>query len=166
MSACPELETLFDELAAGGGPAVEHAKECAACAAVLEEHRQLEKDLFRLADPLPPPDFVQQVMERVANAPAPARIEWRSFGAILATAVAAGLGTLLVNVGVGGVGVRLATTLVSLRDFAVGLSRGLSVVWSTQSGPLTFAVVLTLFFSIVLLRRLTQNEPVRQRVSP
>src|SRR5258706_10475493 len=39
--------------------------------ALLEEHRQLEKDLLRLADPLPPPDFVHQVMQKVAAAPAP-----------------------------------------------------------------------------------------------
>src|SRR5687767_11154058 len=40
--------------------------------ALLEEHRQLEKDLLRLADPLPPPDFVNKVMLKVATAPAPA----------------------------------------------------------------------------------------------
>ena len=37
---------------------------------LLEEHRQLEKDLLRLADPLPPPDFLAKVMTRVAAAPA------------------------------------------------------------------------------------------------
>lgn len=69
---CPDLEVLFIELEAGHGPALEHAEGCPLCAAVLEEHRQLEKDLFRLADPLPPPDLVHQVMARVAASPAPA----------------------------------------------------------------------------------------------
>ena len=68
---CPDLEVLFIELEAGHGPALEHAEGCPLCAAVLEEHRQLEKDLFRLADPLPPPDLVHQVMARVAASPRP-----------------------------------------------------------------------------------------------
>ncbi|NVJ08278.1 hypothetical protein HUW63_23925, partial [Myxococcus sp. AM001] len=52
---CPDLEVLFTELEAGEGPALDHAAECDACAAVLEEHRLMEQDLYRLADPLPPP---------------------------------------------------------------------------------------------------------------
>lgn len=54
---CPDLEVLFTELEAGEGPALDHAAECAACAAVLEEHRLMEQDLYRLADPLPRPPW-------------------------------------------------------------------------------------------------------------
>src|SRR2546430_11594113 len=52
--SCPDLEQIFEELAEGKGPALEHARGCPLCAEILEEHRQLEKDLFRLADPMPP----------------------------------------------------------------------------------------------------------------
>ena len=47
---CPDLEVLFAELDAGEGLALDHAAECEACSAVLEEHRLMEQDLFRLAD--------------------------------------------------------------------------------------------------------------------
>ena len=57
-SQCPDLEVLFGEMAEGSGPALEHAGTCHLCQAVIEEHRQLEKDLYRLVDPLPPPSFV------------------------------------------------------------------------------------------------------------
>ena len=55
-----ELEALLAEL----------APTQAERTTLLEEHRQLEKDLLRLADPLPPPDFLANVMSRVAVAPA------------------------------------------------------------------------------------------------
>ena len=54
---CPELETLFVGIAEGDETVLAHAAECPACSALLEEDRQLEKDLFRIQDPLPPPDF-------------------------------------------------------------------------------------------------------------
>ena len=43
-----ELEAMLAEL----------APTEAERATLLEEHRQLEKDLLRLGDPLPPPDFL------------------------------------------------------------------------------------------------------------
>ena len=55
---------IFTELEAGEGPALEHAEHCPLCTAIIEEHRLLEKDLCRLADPLPPPDLVHKVMAR------------------------------------------------------------------------------------------------------
>ena len=55
-----ELELLLKEL----------APTDALRAQLLEEHRQLEKDLLRLADPMPPADFVHAVMAKVATAPA------------------------------------------------------------------------------------------------
>ena len=84
MNACPELETLLVGVAEHDADALAHIKTCPDCAFIAEQHRQLEKDLFRLADPMPPPDFVQSVMARVALEPAPTRVELRTGLSILA----------------------------------------------------------------------------------
>ena len=55
----PELNALLAELADS-----DEARD-----ELIEEHRQLEKDLLRLVDPLPPHDFVQSVMKKVAATP-------------------------------------------------------------------------------------------------
>jgi hypothetical protein len=86
--------------------------------ALLEEHRQLEKDLLRLADPLPPPDFVQAVMKRVASAPAPAPAKADIALASLITfgAFAAGVVAFFAHGGaVDGVGLSFASLLVLKR---------------------------------------------------
>ena len=84
MNACPELETLLVGVAEHDAEALAHLKTCPDCAFFAEQHRQLEKDLFRLADPMPPVDFVQSVMARVALEPAPTRVELRTGLSILA----------------------------------------------------------------------------------
>ena len=55
MNGCPELEALILAQSEHDPDALAHLRHCPACAALVEEHRQLEKDLFRLVDPLPPP---------------------------------------------------------------------------------------------------------------
>src|SRR6478672_7907016 len=75
---------------------------------LLEEHRQLEKDLLRLADPLPPPDFVHQVMRKVATAPAPAPAprDIALAALIMVSAVTAGVVAFASHgAGIGGFGV-------------------------------------------------------------
>src|SRR5271156_1517651 len=86
---CPDLETLLLAQVDGSGDCQEHVASCPQCAAVLEEHRQLEKDLFRLADPLPPADLVAKVMQRGAAEPLPLRSEIRVGVSILAATVMA-----------------------------------------------------------------------------
>jgi len=155
--ACPDLEQLLSEAAESRGPALEHAKTCAACAAVLEDHRQLEKDLYRLADPLPPPDFVHLVMAKVALAPAPARSEYLMGAAILVVSLGLGVASLFLGEGgLGAVGVSAARTLVELKEVIVGLGSGLSALWRTAAVPITVAATLTMFFSLFGLRRLAE----------
>lgn len=161
-SGCPDLEHLLDEAADVKGPALEHAKSCPACAAVLEEHRQLEKDLYRLADPLPPPDFVHLVMAKVASAPAPARSEFTMGAVILAVSLGLGVASLLFGEGgLGAAGVSAARTLVELKELIIGVGSGLSAAWRTAAVPITVAATLTMFVSLVGLRRLAE-----QKVSP
>ncbi len=58
MNGCPELEALVLAQSEHDPDALAHLRSCPDCAAQVEEHRQLEKDLFRLVDPLPPADLV------------------------------------------------------------------------------------------------------------
>ena len=100
MNACPELETLLIGAAERDADALAHLRTCPRCAALAEEHRQLEKDLFRLADPMPPLDFVQSVMARVALEPAPSRVELRTGFTILAvTLIAIATGMTMFTLG-------------------------------------------------------------------
>ena len=154
---CPDLEQLLAEAAESRGPALEHARSCPACAAALEEHRQLEKDLYRLADPLPPPDFVHLVMAKVAAAPAPARSEFTMGALILAVSLGLGVASLFFGEGgLGAVGVSAARTVVELKELVVGLGSGLSALWRTAAVPITIAATLTMLFSLFGLRRLAE----------
>src|SRR5262249_47484294 len=108
-TVCPDIEVLFTELEAGEGPALDHASDCPACQALMEDHRLLEKDLFRLSDPLPPPDLIPKVMSRVATEPIPLRRELWSGGFILLASMVVGLGLLISSdVALGRVGRGLA----------------------------------------------------------
>jgi hypothetical protein len=62
---CPDLLALLSADLAGAGPEIDHARSCAACGALLAEHRELGRALDRLRDPLPANDFVSTVMARV-----------------------------------------------------------------------------------------------------
>lgn len=154
-ASCPELDVLFADLAEGHGPALDHARACFACSAMLEEHRQLEKDLFRLADPLPPPDLVKNVMAAVRAQPAPVAREVRSALAIYAFALC-GLAATLVARGVGlaDVGASIAGAILWLRPVLLALASAASVLWRTAAPPLAIAALALALVSVFGLRRL------------
>jgi hypothetical protein len=152
---CPELEELFIALESGEGPALEHAGQCPLCTAIIEEHRLLEQDLDRLADPLPPPDLVHKVMVRVATEPTPVRRELVTGLSILAASLAAGLGLLLFSdAALSGAGTSLARLLVDGKAFFEA-----HALWSTAAGPVAALFSLVLFSSLFGLKRLAGNGP-------
>ena len=158
---CPELETLVLGVAGGDEKLQAHARSCPSCAAALEEHRQLEKDLFRLVDPLPPPDFTRMVMARVAAAPAPLGREVKAGGGILVVSLALFVG-FLVRGGTtwAGAGVGFARALLELRTVAVALGNGLTALWSTAAIPLvaiSYLVLATTLFGLKRLAGSTQS---------
>ncbi|MCI0574336.1 MAG: hypothetical protein L0Y66_26695 [Myxococcaceae bacterium] len=161
MSAqrCPELDELFDAVVAGSGDALEHALGCEACSAVLEEHRQMEKDLYRVVDPLPPPDFVQSVMTRVAEAPVPLRRELTAgFGILGGSAALAGLVLARDPQVLDRVGLAFARVLVDGQAFVPRLLSALVTVWDA-AGFVGIAACSTLLFgSLFGLKRLS-GEP-------
>jgi len=164
---CPDLETLLFDQAAGSGEALEHARTCSACSALLEEHRQLEKDLFRLADPLPPVDLVAQVMQRVAAEPAPLRAEIRVGLPILAaTMMAAVLSFVATRGPIGLLGASAARALVSWASTLSGLGNALHAAWSTTAVPLALSLSAVLLLSLVGLRRLAPPRTVEIEVIP
>lgn len=155
-SSCPDLEALFVGVAEGDETMLEHAAACSACAFLLEDHRQLEKDLFRIQDPLPPPDFTAMVMAKVAEAPVPVAAELKTGLAILF--VAAGL--FLTAVLAGGataadVGAGFARLVVELRALAVAATNGVEAIWTTAAGPAVAVSVLLILSSLLWFRRLT-----------
>jgi hypothetical protein len=157
---CPDLEVLFAELEAGEGPALDHAAECEACSAVLEEHRLMEQDLYRLADPLPPPHLVASVMARVAAEPVPQRRELWSGLAILFTSLLGGLGYLLMNdQALGRLGTGVASFVVEGRLFAEGVLSGAHALWSTAGLAVATSLALLLMTSLYGLKRLAGSVP-------
>jgi len=166
MSQCPDLEVLFQEVAEGKGPALDHAQSCPDCSAVLEEHRQLEKDLFRIQDPLPPSNFVSLVMAKVAKAPAPSNSELWSGLSILGTAIALAFALVVARgATVGQVGVAFAHGVLDLRSIAIGLVTGAGGVWKAAAFPLTATVAFMLLLSVAAMRKLAGAEATA-KVSP
>jgi hypothetical protein len=157
---CPDLEVLFTELEAGEGPALDHAAECAACSAVLEEHRLMEQDLYRLADPLPPPTLVANVMARVAAEPVPQRREVWSGVAILLTSLLGGLGYLLMNdQALGRLGTEVAAFMVEGPQFIQGLIKGAHALWATAGLAVASFLAFLLLTSLYGLKRLAGGVP-------
>ncbi|HSP80064.1 MAG TPA: hypothetical protein VLQ93_16155 [Myxococcaceae bacterium] len=157
---CPELEELFIALESGEGPALEHAGQCPLCTAIIEEHRLLEKDLYRLADPLPPPDLVHKVMARVAAEPTPARRELVTGLGILAASLVAGLGLLLFSdAALSGASTSLVRLVVDGKALFEALLSGADALWSTAAGPVAALLSLILFSSLFGLKRLAGNGP-------
>lgn len=160
MSAqnCPELEALFLGIEEGNPDTLAHARGCPDCAAILEEHRQLEKDLFRLVDPLPPADFTQKVMSKVASAPAPASAELKAGLSILVVSVSLFV-TFLFTGGrsVGDVGVGLAHALLRAQAVVVAVGSALQALWGTAALPVIVAALLVLASSLYGLRKLAGN---------
>lgn len=157
---CPDLEVLFTELEAGEGPALEHARDCPLCTAIIEEHRLLEKDLYRMADPLPPPDLVHKVMVRVAAEPPPLRRELWTGVSILAVSILAGLGVLLSSdAALSGAGTGLARFLVDGKACLEALLSGARALWSTAAAPVAAVLALLLFTSLFGIKRLAGDGP-------
>jgi hypothetical protein len=157
---CPDLEVLFTELEAGEGPALDHAATCSLCSSVLEEHRQLEKDLYRLADPLPPPTLVASVMARVATEPTPLRRELWAGIPILVASLAVGLGLLITNdQALVRLGAALAAMVTDGRALLQGLASGANALWNTAAGPVAVVLVFLLIVSLSGLKRLVGNGP-------
>lgn len=136
-----ELDALLEQL----------APDEMSRAQLLEEHRQLEKDLLRLADPLPPADFVHKVMAKVATAPARAPAKGEVVMALVI--VAAALGASLVAFGtsgdVGGIGFTFTRLFLQARDTIVGIGSGLAAIWRTA--PLAVTVGLSVFLAGALV---------------
>lgn len=144
-----ELEALLSEL----------APTDAERAVLLEEHRQLEKDLLRLADPLPPPDFLSQVMRKVAEAPVRpiSRADVWSAVAIVTGALALALAALLASGGVtGGFGLAVAELAVRFRDGLVAAGSGLLAVWTTAALPAVLGLSFVLVATLAAIRRFVQ----------
>jgi len=127
-------------------------------AALLEEHRQLEKDLLRLADPMPPVDFVALVMRRVEAAPVRpvSRREVMLAGTVVLATVASALGALLASGGLAGLGLGLADLAVKVRDGLVAMGSGLFALWTTAALPLAVALSLSIGLMLLALRRYAQ----------
>src|SRR5262249_2775721 len=129
------------------------------CAAVLEEHRSLEQDLFRLQDPFPPSDFVPQVMARVAAAPASPGVELRTGFAIIGTALTLAFAVLVARGATAGqMGLSIAHGVLELRAILIGLAGGLSVAWKTAAVPLSATVATLLVLSLVGLKKLAGTD--------
>jgi anti-sigma factor RsiW len=155
--SCPDLETLYLRLLEGDPEAEAHLESCPRCAAALEADRQLEKDLFRLVDPLPPPDFVQQVMARVENAPASLR------------EVKLGLVILLVSAGLlvaslfalpqtaAQFGSHAAGALVLVQRLVLGFGDALGALWHVAALPLVSVAGALLLACLAGLRRFAGN---------
>ena len=150
----PELEALRAQLAPTEAERV----------FLLEEHRQLEKDLLRLADPLPPPDFLANVMSRVAEAPARplSRADVWSAVAIVGVTMSLAVLALLVSGGVtGGFGLALASMVVKLREGLVASGSALLALWTTAALPTVVGLSLLLAATLTAFLRLVQPAPVK-----
>jgi hypothetical protein len=152
----PEVEALLAEIA---GTDEERAR-------IAEEHRQMEKDLYRLADPLPPHDFVQSVMQRVEAAPARpiSRGDVVIGITIVFGAIAAGVTTLVAGTDAAGVGLAIANLTIEVRSGLVAMGSGLLAVWATAALPMAIGLCLSVWLSLASLRRFPQ--PAGAKVLP
>jgi hypothetical protein len=167
VNACPEIETLMVGVAEHDAEALAHIKTCPDCAFLAEQHRQLEKDLFRLADPMPPVDFVQSVMARVALEPAPARVELRTGFSILAvTLMGAVLAFVATHGNLGLLGTHAARGVVAWRTLFFAASEALAAIWSTAALPTVVAMAGLVVVSTLGVRRLAAHRVVEAQVRP
>lgn len=151
----PELEALLAELAPGEAQRV----------LLLEEHRQLEKDLLRLADPLPPPDFLAKVMSKVAQAPARPISRADVWSAVAIVAVTMSLAVIALMASGGATsefGLALASLAVKLRAGLVATGSGLLAVWTTAALPTVVALCLLLAATLAAFRRLVQPAQAKE----
>lgn len=139
--SCPPLEELWLGLEEKSPTAEAHLRACPSCAARLEDHRQLEKDLFRLVDSPPPPDFVSQVMAKVDASPQPAARELWVGSAVLALALL--LVALVLPVGelsVEGIGAKASALVLAFAQAIEATATGASLtVFAAMLAVLTLA---------------------------
>ncbi len=160
-SHCPNIEELLMQLDRGEGFALEHASGCERCQALLEAHRDLDRQLARLVDPLPPPDFVAQVMKSVEKLPAPAPVP-TGLGSGLWILTAA-LATSVFTLALGGYRLTavlssLGTTLLVMKSAWVGFSAAFDALWTIAALPLAVAVAVGLMFALYVLDRLSTRS--------
>lgn len=162
---CPELETLFQWVEEGSSEGEKHLAECEACAAIIEEHRQLEKDLLRLSDPLPPPDFIQQVMAKVEERPVPVRREIWTGAAIFAAALAGVVAVVGTDaVALGSLGTWIASASTEFKMLFFGTLSGVSTLFSHAMVPITAIASVMLMFVLMGVRRVAAG-PKEVRVT-
>jgi len=150
----PELEALLKELAPD-----EEAR-----ALLLEEHRQLEKDLLRIADPLPPADFVNGVMARVAAQPVRpvSRAEVVSAVMVVLVTATAGFIALAASGAIGSeVGTGIANLFIDLRQGFTAAVSALTVMWRTAALPMVVGLGLMFLACVAALRRFTAQPPLK-----
>jgi hypothetical protein len=127
-----------------------------------EAHRLLEQDLFRLADPLPPEDFVQGVMEKVEANPH-RRLSFADLfiGSSIFVTTLALAALVLFKSPSGALGLWLGDALVSARQLLVAGDSVMSAVWTTHALPSAIVISLSLLVSLVALKRGAQalNAP-------
>lgn len=156
MSQRPDEDLELERLLAESAPE-EGDREL-----LREAHRQLEKDLLRLADPMPPDDFVQQVMARVEAEPK--RLSTREFGTAVAIAVSSLVAASAAFVWSGGsagaLAVSFAQKFISLRELGVACTSGLSAVWRTAGLPLSVALSVVVVMTMFGVRRLVPATKV------
>lgn len=142
----PELEALLAELTSSEAERTD----------LLEQHRQLEKDLLRLADPLPPVDFVQKVMARVEAAPARAmsRAEIVSALSLVAGTLVLAVMTLVLTGSLGGAGVFVAQVVIAVREAIGAMGSALAALWQTAAVPMVAALGMMIVVSLAALKRL------------
>ncbi len=159
MSApnCPDLELLFAELEDGAGEALQHAQHCEHCSEILQEHRSLERELFRLSNPFPPSSFVQQVMAKVACAPEVRHVDIRVGAAILFGAVVLCLGALFASNGPAHLGARAVSALITTKSLGFGVTTAVSALWATAALPMFVSLSLVLLGALLGLRRLVRS---------
>ena len=156
---CPELELLLTELSEGSGASLEHAKSCERCGEIVSQHRELERELFRLADPFPPSSFVSQVMSKIAASPVSKYRELKVGLAIMFGAFAMALSVLIWGGGVGQVGILAASAVVHSQTLLVGLSSAISALWTTAALPMLLSLGLVLATALFALKRLMPGIP-------
>jgi hypothetical protein len=167
VNGCPELEILALAAAEHDADALAHLRGCPSCALLLEQHRQLEKDLFRLVDPLPPPDLVAKVMASVAREPFPVRLELKTGLSILAVALMAVTLSFVASHGhIGLLGTRAADMVVTWRNLLFGASEGLRALWTTAAIPLVLTMAGLVVTSVLGLRRVAGQRVVEAEVVP
>jgi hypothetical protein len=122
-----------------------------------ESHRLLEQDLFRLSDPLPPGDFLQNVMAKVEASPRPALAKTEILSGLGIVGFAIGLALYAIFHGTSGsIGLSIGNILVFVREAYVALDAVLEALWSTAAIPLSMVVCLSLMVSLFGLKRMAQ----------